>query len=405
MRERITAAFVVLALAVLVGAGTVRAFTVRDIIREETAAHLHHEAELTTRLIAEHIAADQPVDEAYLQDLVSPHVRLEYTPSSGGTEVVEGTDFEATSDPDDVLQSTVTSDVGTVSLTEKPGSFGNIVGRDPVVLLAVSLLIIALAGLVGYVAARTLSRPFRKLAEAAEALGRGRFDLDLPKTRIPEAQEIGKALHASAGQLESRLRRERQFAEQASHELRTPITALRLELEELTLRDDVPDDAKASAARSLRTVDDMSASAGKLVELARGSLVEGAQVSLQTLATQQAQRWADRLVDERRKVSASAEGNLDLEFTPGPVEHVLDLVLDDVVRGGKDPVRLTFFAEETYLRVTLPAGVIVGQSRVRGRRRATEKGVAQARVVAEAQGGRVSGDGVTADLEILLPRR
>ncbi len=405
MRERITAAFVVLALAVLVGAGTVRAFSLRDILREETAAHLQHEAELTTRLIAEHREAELPVDEAYLQDLVSPHVRLEYTPPAGGSVVVEGTDFEASGD-DDPLESTVTSDVGTVVITEKPGSFGNIVGRDPVVLLAVSLLIIALAGLVGYVAARTLSRPFRKLAEAAEALGRGRFDLDLPKTRIPEAQEIGKALYASAKQLESRLRRERQFAEQASHELRTPITALRLELEELTLRDDVPDDAKASAARSLHTVDEMSASAGKLVELARGSLVEGAQVSLQTLATQQAQRWADRLVDERRKVSASAEGNLDLEFTPGPVEHVLDLVLDDVVRGGgKEPVRLTFFAEQTYLRVTLPAGVIAGQSRVRGRRRATEKGIAQARVVAEDQGGRLSGDGVTEDLEILLPRR
>ncbi len=331
MRERITVAFVVLALAVLVGAGTVRAFSLRDILREETAAHLQHEAELTTRLIAEHREAELPVDEAYLQDLASPHVRLEYTPPTGGSVVVDGSDFEASGD-DDPLQSTVTSDVGTVTITEKPGSFGNIVGRDPVVLLAVSLLIIALAGLVGYVAARTLSRPFRKLAEAAEALGRGRFDLDLPKTRIPEAQEIGKALNASAKQLESRLRRERQFAEQASHELRTPITALRLELEELTLRDDVPDDAKASAARSLHKVDEMSASAGKLVELARGSLVEGAQVSLQTLATQQAQRWADRLVDERRKVSASAEGNLDLEFTPGPVEHVLDLVLDDVVR-------------------------------------------------------------------------
>ena len=404
MRERITVAFVVLALAVLVGAGTVRAFSLRDILREETAAHLQHEAELTTRLIAEHSEAELPVDEAYLQDLVSPHVRLEYTPPAGGTVVVEGSDFEASGE-DDPLESTVTSDVGTVIITEKPGSFGNIVGRDPVVLLAVGLLIVALAGLVGYVAARTLSRPFRKLAEAAEALGRGRFDLDLPKTRIPEAQEIGKALNASAKQLESRLLRERQFAEQASHELRTPITALRLELEELTLRDDVPDDVKASAARSLHTVDEMSASAGKLVELARGSLVEGAQVSLQTLATQQAQRWADRLVDDRRKVSASAEGNLDLQFTPGPVEHVLDLVLDDVVRDGKAPVRLTFFAEQTYLRVTLPAGVIVGQSRVRGRRRATEKGVAQARVVAEAQGGRLSGDGVTEDLEILLPRR
>ncbi len=49
--------------------------------------------------------------------------------------------------------------------------------------------------------------------------------------------------------------------------------------------------------------------------------------------------------------------------------------------------------------------MIAGPGRVRGRRRATEKGIAQARIVAEAQGGRLSGDGVTEDLEILLPRR
>ena len=101
-------------------------------------------------------------------------------------------------------------------------------------LFTLLLLVSTVAGLIGYVAARQLARPLEQLADAAGALGRGRFDLDLPKTRMPEAQAIGSALRTSAVQLESRIRRERSFSEQASHELRTPITTLRLELEDLT---------------------------------------------------------------------------------------------------------------------------------------------------------------------------
>ena len=42
MRERITVAFVLLAFAVLLGAGTVRAYSLRDLLREEAASHLRH---------------------------------------------------------------------------------------------------------------------------------------------------------------------------------------------------------------------------------------------------------------------------------------------------------------------------------------------------------------------------
>ena len=93
--------------------------------------------------------------------------------------------------------------------------------------------------------------------------------------------------------------------------LKTPLTSLRLELEDLTLRDDVPEDAKAAAARCIRSVDAVNRSAGELVALSRrGSLVEGAELTLHDLATQLAQRWADRLAEERRPLSASAEGDL-----------------------------------------------------------------------------------------------
>lgn len=403
MRERITIAFVILALAVLLGAGTVRAFTLRDMLREQDATHLRHDAVLIGQLISDQRALGEEVDEEFLSTVVEPSARVRYVDEDGESIVVRGETYEGV--PKEDVTASATSDLGTVNLSSKFKGLGDVFGRDLGSIITLFLLIGVMAGVIGWIAARALAGPFQKLAVAAGALGRGRFDLELPRTRIPEAQAIAQSLQTSAMQLESRIGRERAFAEHASHVLRTPLTSLRLELEELTLRDDVPDDAKAAAARCITSVDNVNASAGELVALARrGSLVEGAEVSLHELARQLAQRWADRLAEERRQLSASAEGDLDLAFTPGPVEHVLDLVLSDVVLGGKGPVRITFLGQDDYLKVTMPAGIIANGSR---RRRGPQPGAGleAARAVATAQGGRIAGDGSTEDLEILLPRR
>ena len=403
MVDRITIAFVVLALAVLLGAGTVRAFTLRDVLREQEGSHLRHQVVLIDALVAEQLDDGETVDEEFLAELVEPSTRLEYVDPDGDSVVVEGADYDG--EPEEDLDATSQSDGGTLTLSRKDESIGAVAGRDLSSLATLFLMIGTLAGAAGWFAARLLARPFQKLAVAAGALGRGRFDLDLPKTRIPEAQAIARSLQTSALQLESRISQERAFAEHTSHVLRTPLTSLRLELEELTLRDDVPDDAKAAAARCITSVDEVNTSAGELVALARrGSLVEGAEVTLHELATQLAQRWADRLAEERRQLSASAEGDLDLAFTPGPVEHVLDLVLSDIVLGGKGPVKITFLGQDDYLKVSMPAGVIPNGSR---RRRGPQPGAGleAARAVAASQGGRITGDGSDQDLEILLPRR
>lgn len=403
MRERITIAFVLIAIAVLLGAGTVRSFTLRDLLREQESAHLRHDTVLIGALVANRRAQGRPVDKEYLSGLLEPSTRLRYVDPDGEAVVVRGEDYSG--EPAEDLTASSKTDVGTITLSRRTKVVGDVFGRDVGALATLFLLISLLAGIAGWIAARALAGPFQKLALAAGALGRGRFDLDLPKTRMPEAKAIAESLRTSALQLEARISRERAFAEHASHVLRTPLTSLRLELEDLTLRDDVPDDAKDAAVRCIAGVDNVNASAGELVALARrGSLVEGAEVTLHELARQLAQRWADRLAEERRQLSASAEGDLDLAFTPGPVEHILDLVLSDIVLGGRGPVKITFRGQDDHLKVTMPAGVIPHRSR---RRRGPQPGggLAEARLVAESQGGRISGDGSNDDIEILLPRR
>ena len=197
MRERITIAFVVLAMAVLLGAGTVRAYTLSDLLREQEGAHLSHDVVLIGELVANQRAAGQPVDEEFLQGVVADTARLEYVDPSGRTIVVEGDEYAGDPDSDD-LSSTASTDVGMITVSKQPEVIGDILGRDTGSLITLFLLIGLLAGLAGWIAARALSAPFQRLAVAARPSAAARFDLDLPKTRVPEAQAIGKALQTSA---------------------------------------------------------------------------------------------------------------------------------------------------------------------------------------------------------------
>lgn len=402
MRERLTVSFVLLTIVLLLAGGVVRSFVLRDLIREQESEHLHQEVALVAAIAGDRTADGTQVDEAFLESVVGDKARLEFKPADGPAIVARGDDYAGSDDPMTDMSAVATTEQGTFTISQSDEVIKDIVRRDLGSLAALFLLISVIAGLVGFVIASALSAPFQRLAVAAGNLGRGRFDLELPRTRIPEARAIADALRTSAHQLEDRVHRERDFAEHASHVLKTPLTGLRMELEELTLREDVPADVKQAAGRSLEAVDSVSTVAGELVELSRrGSLVAGAEVPLVDLATQLAQRWADRLSTRGRGVSAAAEGDLALTYTPGPVEQVTDLMLADVVRRGTGEVRLVFHGEEAgHLRVHVDS-----EGRAEDHAEDAPDRVAQVRDVVEALGGRVTGTHPADGIEVLLPQR
>lgn len=395
MRERLTASFVLLAVVLLTIAAVIRSYTLGNDLRERESTRLHHEAVTVAALVDDRVEAGGAVDAAFLARFVHPDDRLVFAPDLGEPVEARGTSYDADGGQ---LAASAGATSGRVTVSESEGLIRAVLVGDPWSLVVLAGLALVLAGGAGLLVARALAAPFQRLAEAAGALGRGRFDLDLPRTRIPEAVAISHSLGTSADQLRERLQRDREFAAHASHTLRSPLTGLRLELDELALRDDLPADAHATVARALGQVARVDEVAGELVDLQRGSLVERAAIPLRDLATQVAQRWADDLALDDRELTAAVEGELDQRYTPGPVEHLLEVLLPAVSAASRGAVRLVLEGErDGLLRITVTAE----RSRVRG----SDDPFAAARSVCTSLGGRWSGTEPMDGLEILLPRR
>ncbi len=187
--------------------------------------------------------------------------------------------------------------------------------------------------------------------------------------------------------------------------LRTPLTSLRLQLDELVVSDDVSADARAAAARGLQAVAELDAAAGELVDLARASaIMAGAEIPLRDLATISAQRWADALDHRGRGFTAAVEGEHDLLFTPGPVETVLDMLLADTLAHGMGDVRLVLEGDTTTLRIDV-LGAHEPHAAAAGRED-DDAYVRRARLIVEGLGGWLEDRHDDKDkMSVLLPRR
>src|SRR6266567_1073645 len=101
------------------------------------------------------------------------------------------------------------------------------------ILGALGIALIAIAGMAADRMARSVVAPTRALAGAAHKVGQGRIETRVDPYGPHELVEVGRAFNLLAGRIGELLGAEREAAADLSHRLRTPLTALRLDIERL----------------------------------------------------------------------------------------------------------------------------------------------------------------------------
>ena len=130
---------------------------------------------------------------------------------------------------------------------------------------------VGLAGGLGLVVSRTATRPLARLTETAEHVtATGDLHHRIPAGADDEPGRLAGAFNAMLAALASSRDAQRQLVADASHELRTPITAIRANIELLEHAPDLPERDRAAMLASARgQLDDLTVLVGDLVDLAR----------------------------------------------------------------------------------------------------------------------------------------
>ncbi|WP_432036998.1 ATP-binding protein [Streptomyces cucumeris] len=284
-----------------------------------------------------------------------------------------------------------------VRVEESRSTVSREIGRTMLIILAVALLAVVAAVLLAVRQARRLSAPLTDLAETAERLGSGDPRPRHRRYGVPELDRVADVLDSSAERIARMLTAERRLAADASHQLRTPLTALSMRLEEITLTDD-PETVKEEATIALGQVERLTDVVQRLLTNSRdprsGSAVA---FDLDEVVKQQIEEWRPASRSEGRAIVRSGKKGLRAVGTPGAVAQVLATLIENSLMHGDGTVALrtrvtgnqaVVEVSDEGPGVSPDLGARVFERTVSGRN-STGLGLAVARDLAEADGGRL----------------
>jgi signal transduction histidine kinase len=218
--------------------------------------------------------------------------------------------------------------VGAVRVTQSVDAVNDEVRNDTLALVGIGAIALLLGLIVASLLAGSLSRPLRALAATARRIAGGDLEARAELEGPAEQREVAAAFNEMTERLAQALSAQREFVANASHQLRTPLTGLKLRLEAAGLQADDPQLERELAAAE-READRLAKLLDELLTLAREAdrPATAAAIGLRGAAEAAEERWA----------GPAAQAGHRLELAGGPdasvlaSAHDLAIVLDNLV--------------------------------------------------------------------------
>ena len=308
---------------------------------------------------------------------------------------------------------------GAVRITYPTSAVDARVHRYWLILISIAGLVLLVALAIGLAFARSIARPLEALRLAAARAGEGDLATRAPTGKgPPEVRAVATAFNETAAKLETLLRAQDEFVADASHQLRSPLAALRLRLENLDRH--VDDAGRPGLEGATSEVERLARLIDGLLALARADRAPSAvgPIDLGPLVRERLEAWSAYAEEHGVELQERLEPAIALG-TPGRLDQVLDNLLanalDVAPAGSCVTVSATAAGGHAELRVSDAGPGLTDDQRARafdrfwraGAHSGTGLGLAIVRRLVEADGGTAelrtnAGGGI--DAIVRLPR-
>jgi len=329
VRRRLLSSMLLVAVIAVLLLGVPLAVVVVRLINDEAARELRAEANRLLIGVEYSVSQDQTIDpnrlgknypDRYIQVFVRGNPLLVVgTPPPAGREMTE----EARSENGYVR-------IGRDSAQIEQDIHARLV-------LTIALAIIALGAAVGLasVTSRRLTLPLQELTKIAERLGSGDARPSRHRYGVPELDLVAEVLDRSALRISDLLSRERDFATDASHQLRTPLTGLTMRLEEIVGAAGEPAIVREEGEAAIVQVERLTAVIDELLAAARRQRhAQAAPIDVDDVVEQQITEWEPAFRRAQRSLVLAGDRGLSALGTTGGLSQVLSTLMENSLKHG-----------------------------------------------------------------------
>ena len=214
-------------------------------------------------------------------------------------------------------------------------------------LLIAAAVSIAMAIAVAMLFARTVSRPLEDLRLATDELASGRLDVAAPESGPRETRQLARSFNSMASRLGNMINRQRSFAGDASHQLRTPLTALRLRLEQASEAASTSAEVtREHLEEALNETDRLTHLVEQLLQLARaeGSVLQTTTFDLAELVGDRIEQWNYLAAEHGIEIVPISVPSIEVSTSELAIREIIDNYLDNAIEASPVGSRIEILA-------------------------------------------------------------
>lgn len=309
-----------------------------QLVRDDALRELDSRTTTAARAIEVRYLSGETLDESILENFIGT---APGAPRHIAVRLPDGTELAAGEEPAPSYKGSYATDSGVIVLMSaaRADVFWEAT-RAVGLVLAVGVVAIVAGVTMASWQANRLAAPLVYLAASAEQIGAGQTRPKLRASGVEEIDLVAEELVRSADRMAARLSAERQFAADASHQLRTPLTALSMRLEEISALT-TQDDVRAEAEASLEQIERLTGVVDELLGRTRRALGSGTElVLLEDVFAQQRAEW-ERAFSQAGRELVVASTEATVFATPGGLAQVLATLIENSLHHGGGTTTVT----------------------------------------------------------------